>query len=44
MKFETAVKEIVPRTYNVKSFRFPKPEALKLQAWAVPDHDDKIRG
>ena len=28
MKFETAVKEIVPRTVNVKSFRFPKPEAL----------------
>ena len=28
MKFETTVKEIVPRTVNVKSFRFPKPEAL----------------
>jgi len=31
MKFETAVKEIVPRTVNVKSFRFPKPEALNYK-------------
>jgi ferredoxin-NADP reductase len=25
LKFETQVKDIVPRTYNVKSFRFPRP-------------------
>jgi len=28
MKFETYVKEVIPRTYNVKSFRFPKPPTL----------------
>jgi len=28
MKFETYVKEIIPRTYNVTSFRFPRPETL----------------
>ncbi len=32
MKFETHVKEIVPRTYNVRSFRFPKPPALSYKA------------
>jgi ferredoxin-NADP reductase len=32
MKFETYVKEITPRTYNVKSFRFPRPEALSYKA------------
>ena len=31
MKFETYVKEIVPRTYNVKSFRFTKPETLSYK-------------
>jgi ferredoxin-NADP reductase len=31
MKFETTVKEIVPRTVNVKSFRFPKPESLSYK-------------
>jgi ferredoxin-NADP reductase len=28
MNFETYVKEIIPRTYNVTSFRFPRPETL----------------
>jgi ferredoxin-NADP reductase len=28
MKFETHVKEIIPRTYNVTSFRFPRPAEL----------------
>jgi len=28
MKFETYIKEVIPRTYNVKSFRFPKPPTL----------------
>lgn len=32
MKFETHVKEIVPRTYNVRSFRFPRPETLSYMA------------
>jgi ferredoxin-NADP reductase len=32
MKFETYVKEIIPRTYNVRSFRFPKPPALSYKA------------
>ena len=32
MKFETHVKEIVPRTYNVKSFRFPRPATLNYKA------------
>jgi ferredoxin-NADP reductase len=31
MKFETYVKEIIPRTYNVKSFRFPRPETLSYK-------------
>jgi ferredoxin-NADP reductase len=31
MKFETIVKEIVPRTYNVTSFRFPRPETLSYK-------------
>ena len=31
MKFETYVKEIIPRTYNVRSFRFPRPEALSYK-------------
>ena len=32
MKFETAVKEIVPRTPNVTSFRFPRPAGLDYKA------------
>jgi len=32
VKFETHVKEIIQRTYNVKSFRFPKPETLSYKA------------
>lgn len=32
MKFETNVKEIIPRTYNVTSFRFPRPEELDYKA------------
>jgi ferredoxin-NADP reductase len=31
MKFETHVKEVIPRTYNVKSFRFPRPETLSYK-------------
>jgi ferredoxin-NADP reductase len=31
MKFETYVKEIVLRTYNVTSFRFPRPAALNYK-------------
>jgi ferredoxin-NADP reductase len=31
MKFETYVKEIIPRTYNVTSFRFPRPTALNYK-------------
>jgi ferredoxin-NADP reductase len=32
MKFETYVKEIIPRTYNVTSFRFPRPAELNYKA------------
>jgi ferredoxin-NADP reductase len=32
MKFETTVKEVIPRTPNVTSFRFPRPEGLDYQA------------
>ena len=32
MKFETNVKEIIPRTYNVTSFRFPRPADLDYKA------------
>jgi ferredoxin-NADP reductase len=32
MKFETNVKEIIPRTYNVTSFRFPRPADLEYKA------------
>jgi len=32
MKFETYVKEIIPRTYNVTSFRFPRPATLNYTA------------
>jgi ferredoxin-NADP reductase len=32
MKFETCVKKIVPRTNNVRSFRFPRPYALNYKA------------
>ncbi len=32
MKFETSVKEIIPRTYNVRSFRFPRPATLSYKA------------
>jgi ferredoxin-NADP reductase len=31
MKLETYVKEIIPRTYNVTSFRFPRPAALNYK-------------
>jgi ferredoxin-NADP reductase len=31
MKFETYVKETIPRTYNVTSFRFPRPETLSYK-------------
>jgi ferredoxin-NADP reductase len=31
MKFETYVKKIIPRTYNVTSFRFPRPETLNYK-------------
>ena len=31
MKFETYVKEIIPRTYNVTSFRFPRPAELNYK-------------
>jgi ferredoxin-NADP reductase len=32
MKFETYVKENIPRTYNVKSFRSPRPATLSYKA------------
>jgi ferredoxin-NADP reductase len=32
MKFETNVKEIIPRTHNVTSFRFPRPAELNYKA------------
>jgi ferredoxin-NADP reductase len=32
MTFETYVKEIIPRTYNVTSFRFPRPAELNYKA------------
>jgi len=32
MKFETNVKEIIPRTPNVTSFRFPRPAELEYKA------------
>jgi ferredoxin-NADP reductase len=32
VKFETQVKEIIPRTYNVKSFRFPRPAGVSYKA------------
>ena len=31
MKFETNVKEIIPRTHNVTSFRFPRPAELNYK-------------
>jgi ferredoxin-NADP reductase len=31
VKFETHVKEIIPRTFNVTSFRFPKPAELNYK-------------
>jgi ferredoxin-NADP reductase len=31
MKFETHVKEIIPRTYNVTTFRFSRPAALSYK-------------
>lgn len=31
MKFETYVKEIIPRTHNVTSFRFPRPAELNYK-------------
>jgi len=32
MKFETNVRDIISRTYNVKSFRFPRPPSLNYKA------------
>lgn len=32
MKFETTVKEVIPRTPNVTSFRFPRPASLEYKA------------
>ena len=32
MKFDTTVAEIIPRTYNVKSFRFARPSSLNFKA------------
>jgi ferredoxin-NADP reductase len=32
MKFETVVQEVIPRTPNVTSFRFPRPEGLDYAA------------
>jgi len=32
MKFETNVTDIISRTYNVKSFRFPRPSSLNHKA------------
>jgi ferredoxin-NADP reductase len=32
MKFETTIKEIIPRTPNVTSFRFPRPAELDYKA------------
>jgi len=32
MKFETYVKEIIPRTHDVTSFRFPRPAELEYKA------------
>lgn len=32
MKFETVVKEVIPRTSNVASFRFPRPAGLDYEA------------
>jgi ferredoxin-NADP reductase len=32
MTYETYVKEIIPRTYNVTSFRFPRPAELNYKA------------
>jgi len=32
MKFETSVSDIIPRTHNVKSFRFPRPKDLEYKA------------
>ena len=32
MEFETNVKEIIQRTHNVKSFRFPRPSSLEYKA------------
>ena len=32
VKFETYVKKIIPRTYNVRSFRFPRPKTLSYKA------------
>jgi ferredoxin-NADP reductase len=32
MRFETRVSDIITRTYNVKSFRFPKPDSFSYKA------------
>jgi|WetSurMetagenome_2_1015567.scaffolds.fasta_scaffold03745_4 glycine betaine catabolism B len=32
MKFETSLKEIIPRTSDVSSFRFPRPNGLEYKA------------
>ena len=37
MQFETHVKEIIQRTHDVKSFRFPRPDSFDYKAgqWMV---------
>jgi ferredoxin-NADP reductase len=32
MRFETQISNIIPRTFNVKSFRFPKPNSFSYKA------------
>jgi glycine betaine catabolism B len=32
MKFETSIKAIIPRTHDVTSFRFPRPEGFEYKA------------
>jgi ferredoxin-NADP reductase len=45
MKYETAIKEIIRRTYNVTSLRFPRPEGLDYKPgqffFVTLKHNDK---
>lgn len=45
MKYETAIKEIIPRTYNVISLRFPRPDGLDYKSgqffFVTLKHNDK---